>query len=627
MGIRNSFLFRLFNSVQAADGQGQTAEEIIGDVIDQVTEEERREEEHLIKEEASLPPPGIKELELPWDHALIRLYDLWTDQTGEHPRLSLYLEGVAEDKEDKELKRLERELGEVAKRRLKEAIPKRLDGTKEQKGPDVSNELDVLAALEALDNPDGQEALMGQEELYGQENLPEEEMEKPEDPILDALPYVFLSSDKMAAWIMVFPPAGTGKEANQEMLMEALKEKGVTFGITEEFIEGLSDEPEQYFHMFLAAKGEEAVQGKDGYIVDSFPRIIERKFEVDEHDRVDYASLNLIQNADKGDVICEAVLPTKGVAGSTVLGQKLSAKDGKAVKIPKGRNTEISEDGTKLLALQAGHVEFNNGSFQVKTVMEIDSNVDYNTGNINFLGDVHIKGDVCSGFTVRAVGDITVDGVVESGNVEAGGDLIVVKGIVGDRDSVVKAHRDIYAKYLENSIVHTKGNLHTDCILHSDVYCDGEIKVCTGKGVVIGGKLRAARGMEAKIVGSKSGSATVVKLGGQPCADFEKKLLVKENEDLKKEMAKLEKQPESPSRTTRMNKIRLDLSVNGMKMNRFEQDMDRIKDKLDKQGGIRLRCQIAYPGVSLSVGDEKSQLTRETSSCNARLVEGEIRWT
>ena len=299
MGIRNSFLFRLFNSVQAADGQGQTAEEIIGDVIDQVTEEERREEEHLIKEEASLPPPGIKELELPWDHALIRLYDLWTDQTGEHPRLSLYLEGVAEDKEDKELKRLERELGEVAKRRLKEAIPKRPDGTKEQKGPDVSNELDVLAALEALDNPDGQEALMGQEELYGQENLPEEEMEKPEDPILDALPYVFLSSDKMAAWIMVFPPTGTGKEADQEMLMEALKEKGVTFGITEEFIEGLSDEPEQYFHMFPAAKGEEAVQGKDGYIVDSFPRIIERKFEVDEHDRVDYASLNLIQNADK----------------------------------------------------------------------------------------------------------------------------------------------------------------------------------------------------------------------------------------------------------------------------------------------------------------------------------------
>ena len=46
MGIRNSFLFRLFNSVQAADGQGQTAEEIIGDVIDQVTEEERREEDY-----------------------------------------------------------------------------------------------------------------------------------------------------------------------------------------------------------------------------------------------------------------------------------------------------------------------------------------------------------------------------------------------------------------------------------------------------------------------------------------------------------------------------------------------------------------------------------------------------
>lgn len=615
MGIRDSFLFRLFNSVQNADGQEQTAEEIIGDVIEQVTEAERQAAEHLIKEEASLPPPGVKELELPWDHALIRLYDLWTDQTGEHERLCLYLEGVAEDKVDKELKRLERELDEEAKKRLKEAIPKQPEKTEEKAGEDASGELDVLAALAAMDNPEGQEA------------LPEEEPVKPEEPVLDALPYVFLSSDKMAAWLMVFPPVGGGKEADQEMLMEALREKEITFGISEKLAADFSDGTELYFHMLKAAKGEEAVQGKDGYIVDSFPRVVERKFEVDEHDRVDYASLNLIQNAEKGDVICEAVPPTKGITGSTVLGQTLSAKDGKTVKLPKGRNTEISEDGTKLLALQAGHVEFNNGSFQVKTVMEIDSNVDYNTGNINFLGDVHIRGDVCSGFTVRAVGDITVDGVVESGNVEAGGELVVVKGIVGDRDSVVKAHRDIYAKYLENSIVHTKGNLHTDCILHSDVYCDGEIKVCTGKGVVIGGKLRAARGMEAKIVGSKSGSPTVVKLGGQPCAEFEKKLLVKENEDLKKEMAKLEKQPESPSRTTRMNKIRLDLSVNGMKMNRFEQDMERIKDKLEKQGGIRLRCQIAYPGVSLSVGDEKSQLTRETSSCNARLVEGEIRWS
>lgn len=624
MGIRESFLFRLFNSVQEAEGQGQSAEKVIGDVVERVAEAERREALQSMEEEVSPPLPGRKELELPWDHALIKLYDLWTDQTGEHPALSLYLEGISPDKEDKELKRLEKELEQEAKKRLLEALPRKPETSGEPEKSGAEYELDVMAALEALDGN------IDQETLWDQESPKEQEAAKPEDtqePALDALPYVFISADKMEAWLLIFPPVGQGKEADKEMLEEALAGKGITFGIEEELISGIIDASEKYFHIFTAAKGEAAIQGKDGYIVDLYPRVIERKFEVDEHDRVDYASLNLIQNADKGDVICEAVPPTMGVTGSTVLGQKLSAKDGKAVKLPKGRNTEISEDGTKLLALQAGHVEFNSGSFQVKTVMEIDSNVDYTTGNINFLGDVHIRGDVCSGFTVRAVGDITVDGVVESGNVEAGGDLIVVKGIVGDRSSVVKAHRDIYAKYLESSIVHAKGNLHTDCILHSDVYCDGEIKVCTGKGVVIGGKIRAARGIEAKIVGSKSGSPTAVKLGGQPCADFEKKLLIKEKEELEKEMAKLEKQPESPSRTKRMNKIRLDLSVNGMKMGRFEQDMERIKAALEKQEGVRLRCQIAYPGIVLSIGDEKAQLTRETSSCNARLVEGEIKWS
>ncbi len=581
MEFKGSFLSRLFGGKPDAD-MGGKMEGAPGQEESARSAEEGTET--LAQEEREYLPPDVRLLEFPEDHALRLLYELRREQSGLQPPFYIYLEGVPQEEAERELKRLKKELTEEAALRLSEAVPE---------------------ASDTSESP--------------------EDSERPEI-VLDARPFVFVSEDRMAAWMMVFPPVGNGKEPDCQMLERALAEKGVAFGINGELLKRLPEDLHRYFRFHLAAKGAEAVDGEDGYLVDHFSRVIERKFQVDEHDRVDYSSLNLVQNADKGEVICEAVPPVKGISGRTVYDEEIPGKDGKAAQLPRGRNTEISEDGTKLVAAQAGHVEFSGRSFQIKTILEINGNVDYTTGNINFLGDVHIRGDVCSGFTVRAVGDITVDGVVESGEVEAGGDLIVVKGIVGNRDSVIRAHHNIYARYLENSIVHARGNLQTDCILHSEVYCDGEVKVLSGKGAVIGGYIRAARGIEAKVIGSKSESNTNIALGGQPCADFEREVLFKEIDGLKKEMLKLERQPESPARTKRMAKIRLDLSVGKMKLGQYDKDLEKLKEKLEEQGGSRLRCQLAYPGLILTIGDETKQLTNETSMCNARLVEGEIQW-
>lgn len=574
MEFKNSILSRLFGGKQT-----NTDEEPV--IIN---------EEKPVEENSSLPPPDDGRLELPREHALNQLYSLRTEQAGRLPFPSLKFpgfEGLSETEVERERGHLLKELTAKADARLKNAVPKKKE---------VKN----------------------QEEAEDTEEAP---------VVMDALTFVYTASDKMTAWLMVFPPVGNGEEITQDMLKDVLNKEGIVFGIDEELISCLPEKEDRYFRLFLAARGKPAVQGEDGYVVELYPRVIKRQFTVDEHDRVDYSSLNLIQNVDKGEVICEAVPPVKGTAGRTVQGREIPCREGKKAVLPKGRNTEISEDGSKLLALCAGHVEFSGRSFQVKTVMEIDGNVDYTSGNINFLGDVHIRGDVCSGFTVRAMGDITVDGVVEAGEVEAGGDLIVVKGIVGDREAVVRAHHDVYTKYLENSTIHIRGNLCTDSILHSEVYCDGEIQVCSGRGTIIGGQIKAARGIEAKIVGSKSESSTFVTLGGQPCADFEREILLKEIDDLEKEMEKLERQPDSPSKMKRISKIRLDLSVDRMKLNQFNKDLDKIKEKLEEQGGSRLKCGIAYPGLVLTIGNETAHLTRETSSCNARLIDGEIKFS
>ena len=495
----------------------------------QVPDHLLQESKEKIKEEQAAapppPPPAAEvELELPEGHALYKLCEMRV-QRGKglsSPRLRLEgREDFSQSELRKELGRLQRVLTLAANSRLKEVKARE---AKAQEKADAQKALSIEQGAQSAakkDTPAGQNAQSEtQKTATAQQNTQQETQVPPIE--MDAQPVIHLSADKLSAWLMVFPPIGEGKDLDRETLDKALAETGIAFGVDEELLRRLPEERNPYFSLFALAKGKPAHNGKDGQIIEHFDRVVERKFEVDEHDRVDYASLHFFQSVEAGGVICEAVLPTPGEPGRTVLDQEVPAKDGKEAPLTKGQNTEISEDGTRLLATQAGHVEYVGKTFQVKAVLEIDDNVDYSTGNINYMGDVHIRGRVCSGFSVRAAGNITVDGVVESATVEAGGDLIVAKGIVGNTDSIVRADGSVFAKYLENSIVHARQNLQADCIVNSEVYSDGEIQVRSGRGIIVGGRIRAAKKVSAKVVGSKSESQTRIYLGGEPCVEYER---------------------------------------------------------------------------------------------------------
>lgn len=447
-------------------------------------------------------------------------------------------------------------------------------------------------------------------------------------PDLDALPVIFSTKNQLAAWLLIYPPVGQGKEINRDMLTQILKETEVNFGVDETLLDKLSDAEDRYFHLFLIAEGMLPVHGEDGYVIDHFPHKKKRELSVDESGRVNYAEPNIVNNADKGDVICQIVKPVAGVDGRTVFDKEIPARNGKKAVVPKGRNTELSEDGSILTATKPGHVEFDGRNFQVKPVMEIGGNVDYSTGNINFLGDIHIHGDVCSGFIVRAIGNITVDGVVEASTIEAGGDLIVVKGVKGNNQAMIKACGSIYAKYLESTIVCAREKLHTDCIINCNVYSDGEIEACSGRGIIIGGKIRSAGEVKANIVGSKSECITSIILGGHPSEDFDYESLVREIQKLELEYDELERQPDSPAKVRSLPMVRMKLSVNRTKLEQFKTYMTGEEEDSQNQKYIRdnrrLVCKTAYPGTELTIGDISCRLEHETQNCKAMLLDEEI---
>ncbi len=534
-------------------------------------------------------------LELPAEHPINRLYDLRRKEAGylPLPRICLDEDGV-----------LPSEMIQKEKRRLQGAL---------------KNACNVrLKQARELNRPQKKQS----------------EKELADGPLaLDALPWFFLSADKLYAWVLVFPPVGAGMDVSRDMLYQAMMEQGLSYGVDTHAADRLSISRERYFTLTFLAKGKPAFDGKNGNIIDYFPRAVERILEVNEHDQVDYTALNLIRNVKQGQEICRLIRPTEGESGRTVLDEEIPAKSGKATPLPKGRNTEISEDGTLLLAKVDGHVEFTGRSFQVKPVLDITGNVDYSTGNLYFLGDINVHGDVIGGFVVRAMGNIHVSGVVEAGStVEAGGDLTVVRGILGDGTTTVRAHRSIFSKYIENAVVCAKENLQTDCVIGSMIYCDGEVHVTSGRGRIMGGRVWAGQKICVRAVGSSSECKTTLVLDGSPSAHFERESIQREVHALEVELEKLECQPDSSIRNRLLEKAEKKLAAAELKLSRIEEaeayeddmssDAPDLEEKAESHG--RLEYSVAYPGTEIIFGDAVLRLKNTSNHRTAKLVNGEI---
>ncbi len=554
--------------------------------------EEEREEQGYVMEAFSEPSviPGLDPsiLELSADHPIRQLYTMRRKDVGYLPVIRICLDNdgsLPEDMVQREKERLKTLLTSVGTARLKQIRGK----NKPKKDPKKKDAAEDDGPLS-----------------------------------LDAMPCFFISSNKLYAWVIVLPPVNGGAELSQDMLYKAMADQRIMYGVDLRLADHLASDEAKYFNLYLIAKGKPAFDGTNGNIVDAFPRVLPRVLEVDEFDRVDYTALNLIRNVKEGEEICRLIKPTEGEPGCTVLGQEIPARSGKSVPLPKGRNTEISEDGTLLLASISGDVEFTGHSFQVKPVLDIPG-VDFSTGSINFLGDVNIRGDVLSGFTVRAMGTIQVAGVVEAGStVEAGGDLIVVKGILGDGTTIIRSHRSIFSKYIENSTIYVRENLQTDCIINSYIYSDGEVLVRSGRGTIIGGRIWAAKKISASAVGARSECRTAVALGGLPCTNFERELVQRELKVLEMELEKLECQLDSTSKSSLLDKTRSKLTVAELKLKQLESELADLKIEADEKNKGRLECGIAYPGTEISFGDETFRVRQESRQCVATLLHGEI---
>lgn len=443
-------------------------------------------------------------------------------------------------------------------------------------------------------------------------------------PSLDEQAVFHITQDEMGVWMILFPPVGEGRMLNMVQLLQRLAGQGVTCGLDLKLLKQLPQGRERYSTLFLVASGTQPVPGEDGRVEERVPRTLEGMVQVDELGDADYSTLGLIQNIEKGDVICAIIPPTRGTAGYTVTGRPLQAPKGKPAQIPQGRNTVLSEDGACLLAARAGHVGYNGQVFQVKPILDIPGNATTAMGKINFLGDIHIHGDVCSGVSIRALGSIQVDGVIEACQVEAGEHIIVSSGVQGQEQAILRAQKSVFAKYLEQCYVYARESVQSDCMINCEVFCNGPVRACTGRGIILGGTIRSSTQVLARVVGSKAERPTYIELGGFPCEAYEREQIIQEIQKSEQEIDELVRRVDPAAVQDRLSKLRLELCVARMKLDKFDRELVGNSRQVTEQDLRRLICDQAYPGTVVTISHDSYRVRQLEHNCAIGLRNGYV---
>ncbi|MCM1299025.1 MAG: FapA family protein [Firmicutes bacterium] len=323
---------------------------------------------------------------------------------------------------------------------------------------------------------------------------------------------VSVTVDEMGDWakVTITTPQFGGHAATLDDAIKELNKAGVNTNIDEEGLRRYVEYPPADGTPFLAAESTPAEDGFDGSISYNFEPKNEFKPTIDEETGlVNYKELGRIRNVQKGTLIATIKPNTNGVPGVTVKGAPINPIPGKPAKFAIGAGTVISNDQTKIYAADDGNLRWEKDRFVVDTTVTINDWIDAGIGNIDFVGDVVIKGGVMEGYRVKGK-NVTIKENVTNATVEATQSIELKSGAVYSK---LSCDGEIKMSFAENCTIYCKGDLNSKSLVNCNVLCEGEVSVQGGKGVIVGGECICYHNITASLVGSESYTKTVINLG------------------------------------------------------------------------------------------------------------------
>ncbi len=409
-------------------------------------------------------------------------------------------------------------------------------------------------------------------------------------------------------------------------LLFFLKRKGIVHGIDNEMVKRIVEESlfGNYVDVASATPPENGLDGRVEIKVDVNPEI---KPKIRSDGSVDYRSIQTFTSVSKGDLLAVKHPPTPGRPGITVFGEPIASNPGKEICLPQGRNTEITSDGTRLIASTTGIVFFENSLLSIAELLHVKKDVDFSVGNVKYTGDVMIGGNVKPGFTIEAEGSIHIRGEVESARIiSRAGYITIEKGVVGKGDTIISAKEGIHLCFAQEAQIRTEGVLSFEkYLLHCKVIC-GSIESKGGLGSIVGGDIKAEKSVVVRVCGNEKNILTRISIFDRNKSMIKEKLneLTQLQQKLTGELEPIERQLKTKaSLMKRAGEEVTDRHREEVKKwidayNEMKKKIDYVNEKItelktalekpgDRDGFVQVsdRC---YPGTNLSLYDITRQI-------------------
>ena len=476
---------------------------------------------------------------------------------------------------------------------------------------------------------------------------------------------LWIAPDKTAAYYVNLPQTSPARHPSLEDMQHLMEGQGIKHGFSaERWVETLEklEAGEITDYLVPVAEGVLPQKGRDAefeWAVDIEQR---KPGKILEDGSIDYRERNLTTVVAEGDLLGRLLPPQPGSPGRDIYGNEM--------RPPAPINIEVITDSRIYAeAEEAGTLAFFSelgGGISTKSelkkvknrthrridigihpISNIDRDVDYTTGNIDFNGDVVIGGSVQPQFSVKATGTVTVGGYVEAGAyITAGQDIIVKRGVVGSSTELV-AGGGVMAKYIQEATIRAGGDVKAGSyIFNASIRTRGQI-VVVGKGegksrALVGGLIWGAQGLTARSIGSPYNTGTRLVAGVDPDQVNRIEQIQSNMQACRQKQDKLMRTIGVPSLDVQLIKQKLARSRSPKdkqsillgvkriaKVAELEQNLQKELDAIAKdQQLLSFRASVNvvnsfFAGVELRIGEETLLLHEDKEKVTYRLIKEE----
>ena len=356
------------------------------------------------------------------------------------------------------------------------------------------------------------------------------------DGTISVMPPIWIAPDAMSACFLDLPRSPESVPPRPDDLETALASAGVSVGIDDAALAALCNRLASGAAgqaLLPLAAGRHPEPPTDAAVAFFFLHQPQAG-AVQEDGSIDFKERGLFPSVQKDALLAECTPPIPGELGWTVRGDEIPAH-------PPGAAELIAGDGVRLetqdkiqrlyadtdggVSVQTVETRTPEGPLKrytvaVRPVLQIPGDICYETGSIDFRGNVEIRGSVARGFRAIATGDIAISGSVDAGSeVKSGGNITVRQGIVGEKTRV-SGSGAVAARFVQDARIEADGDLLVGSYIHgAQVRVGGRVRV-EGRGGsgggIVGGETWAVLGIVSRNLGSERSAATCLTAGTDP---------------------------------------------------------------------------------------------------------------